>query len=86
VLEAERGLMVDLTTTSAQDRDVATAINREGTQHPAFARASQNMVAAVAFLHTLPAPFTDRVDRVFRQLKDILGIAAAQQAESFLQC
>jgi hypothetical protein len=78
--------MVNLTTTSAQARDVTTAINREGMQHPAFARASQNMAAAVAFMHTLPAPSTDRVDMVFRQLKDILGIATAQQAESSLQC
>jgi hypothetical protein len=35
-------------------------------------------------LDTLPAPSTDRVDKVFCQLKDILDIAATQQVESSL--
>jgi hypothetical protein len=37
-------------------------------------------------LETLPEPSTHGVDRVYRQLKEILGIAAAQQAEGSIQC
>jgi hypothetical protein len=77
--------MVDLTKTQARARAVATAINREGVPCPTFTRASQNMAAAAALLHTLPTPSTNRVDKVYRQLKDILGIVAMQQAESSLQ-
>jgi hypothetical protein len=33
---------------------------------------------AAVLLVTLPAPSTDGVDKVYRQLKDILTIAAAQ--------
>jgi hypothetical protein len=36
-------------------------------------------------LDTLPPPSTDGVDRVYRQLKGILSVAAEQQAESLLQ-
>jgi hypothetical protein len=45
---------------------------------PTFARASQNVATAVALLDTLPEPSTDRVDRVYYQLKGILGVAAEQ--------
>jgi hypothetical protein len=37
-------------------------------------------------LDTLPAPSADGVDKVYHQLKDILGTTAMQQAESSLQC
>jgi hypothetical protein len=40
---------------------------------------------AAALLNTLPMPSTNRVDWVYRQLKDILGVAAEQQAKSSLQ-
>jgi hypothetical protein len=40
----------------------------------------------VALLDTLAAPSFNGVYKVYRQMKDILGIAAAQQAESSLQC
>jgi hypothetical protein len=40
---------------------------------------------AAALLNTLPMPSTNGVDWVYRQLKDILGVAAEQQAKSSLQ-
>jgi hypothetical protein len=43
------------------------------------------MVAATALLDTLSMPSTDGVDNVYHQLKNILGIATKQQAESTLQ-
>jgi hypothetical protein len=43
------------------------------------------MVDATAFLDTLPAPSTDGADKVYRQLKDILGVIAVKQAKSSLQ-
>jgi hypothetical protein len=36
------------------------------------------LVEVVALLDTSPAPFADGVEKVYRQLKDILGIAAEQ--------
>jgi hypothetical protein len=36
-------------------------------------------------LDTLPAPSTDRLDKVYRQVKDILSIIATLQAESSRQ-
>jgi hypothetical protein len=81
-LEIEHPIMVDLT--KARARAVAATINREGPPQPTFSRANENVVAAVALLDTLPAPSIDRVDKVFCQLKDILGVATAQQAESSL--
>jgi hypothetical protein len=50
-----------------------------------FARASQNVVAVVALLDTLPAPSTDGVEKVYHQLRDILVVATEQQAEISLQ-
>jgi hypothetical protein len=82
VLEAEGILTVDLATTRAQAKGVALAINREGGQRPVFARDSQNVAA---LLDTLLAPSTNRVDKFYHQLKGILGVTAAQQAESSLQ-
>jgi hypothetical protein len=70
--------MVDLTTTWARARDVATTINHEWMQRPAFTRASQNMAAPIVLLDTLQAPSMDGVDKVYFQLKYILDIAAAQ--------
>jgi GMP synthase-like glutamine amidotransferase len=43
------------------------------------------MATTATLLDNLPAPSTDGVDRVYHQLKDILGITAAQQVESSLQ-
>jgi hypothetical protein len=77
--------MVDLTKTRARARAVATAINREGAPCPTFTRAIQNMAAVAALLHTLPTPSTNGVDKVYRQLKDILSIVAMQQVESSLK-
>jgi hypothetical protein len=43
------------------------------------------MAVAIALLDTLPVPSTNGVGTVYHQLKDILGVAAEQQAESSLQ-
>jgi hypothetical protein len=53
-------------------------------QRLAFARASQNVAAMTALLDSLAMPSSDGVDKVYRQLKDILTITAAHQAESSL--
>jgi hypothetical protein len=78
--------MVDITNNRAQARDIAVAINHEGAQCPAFTRASQNVAMVAMFLDTVLTPSVNVVDNVYRQLKDILGIAAARQVESSLQC
>jgi hypothetical protein len=39
------------------------------------------MATAVTLLDTLPTPSTDEVDKVYRQLKDILDTAIVQQVE-----
>jgi hypothetical protein len=61
-------------------------INREEGQCSSFARASQNVAASATLLDTLPAPSTDKVDKVYQKMKDILSTATAQQVESSLQC
>jgi hypothetical protein len=77
VLETEWAITVDLTNAWARARDIVAAINHEGTQCPTFARASQNMAATAALLDTLPTPSPDAVEKVYRQLKDMLNIATA---------
>jgi hypothetical protein len=67
-LETAWCVTVDLPTSRAQARDVATAINHNGLSRLAFTGASQNMAAAVALLDTLRAPSTNRVGRVYHQL------------------
>jgi hypothetical protein len=84
-LVIEQAVTVDLTIAQAQARDVATVMNCEGTQYLAFGRPSQNVATMATLLDTLPAPSVDGVDKVYHQMKDILSIAAAQQAESSLQ-
>jgi hypothetical protein len=81
----ERATAIDLTKARAQARATAAAINHEGTPCPAFARASHNVAAAVALLDTLLTPSTDAVGKVYQQMRDILDVAAEQQAESSLQ-
>jgi hypothetical protein len=49
------------------------------------ARASQNVAAMAALLDTLLVPSTDKVVKVYQLLKNILGTATAQQAESSFQ-
>jgi hypothetical protein len=85
-LEIEQCVTVDLTNASAQGRDVTAIINHEGQPQVAFTKASQNVAASAALLDTLPVPSTNRVDRVYHQLKDILGITTAPQVESSLHC
>jgi hypothetical protein len=48
-----------------------------GGQHPTLARANQNVATMVMLLDTFPASFTDGVDKVYQQLKDLLGTTAA---------
>jgi hypothetical protein len=43
------------------------------------------VATVAAFLYTLAAQSANGVDKVYRQLKDILGTVTAQQAESSLQ-
>jgi hypothetical protein len=85
MLELERVVTIIFTKAQARTRDVSTAINYKGTLHPTFTRASLNVAAVVALFDTLPAPSTNEVDKVYRQLKDILSVTAEQQAESSLQ-
>jgi hypothetical protein len=44
----------------------------------AFARASQNVAAAVALLYALSTPSTDGVGEVYQRLKSIVGTAVVQ--------
>jgi hypothetical protein len=76
---------IDLTKARAQARAVAAAINLEGPPCPTFARASQNVATIVALLDTLPVPSTDRVDKVYHQLKNVLDVTTTQQVENSLQ-
>jgi hypothetical protein len=84
-LGTERAITIDFTKAQAWVRAIATTINREGMPHPTFARASQNVATAATLLDTLPTSSTDGVCKVYHQMKDILGVAAEQQAESSLQ-
>jgi hypothetical protein len=52
---------------------------------PYLRQGQPNVVVAAVLLDTLLTPSTDGVDMVYQQLKDILGVAAAQQAESSMQ-
>jgi hypothetical protein len=54
-------------------------------QLPTFDKISQNMATAAVILDTLPAPSTNGVGEMYRQLESILGTTTAQQAESSLQ-
>jgi hypothetical protein len=82
----ERAITVDLTNSRSRASGIAAMINREEAQRPAFARASQNMAMAATLLDTLHAPSTGGVNKVYHQLKDIIGITAAQLIESSLHC
>jgi hypothetical protein len=84
-LGMERAATIDYTKARARARAITVAINHEGTPHPTFPGASQNVALVVALLVTLSAPSTDRVGKVYQQLKGILGVAAKQQVESSLQ-
>jgi hypothetical protein len=62
---------------SAPDEDRAVTTNHGERQLPTFTRASQNVAAVAVLLDTLPTPSTDRVGKVYQELKSILGAAAA---------
>jgi hypothetical protein len=85
VMEMEWATTIDFTKAQARARVIAAAINHEGTPHPTFTRASQNVATVAALFDTLSEPSTDGVGKVYQRLKDILGVAAEQQAESSLQ-
>jgi hypothetical protein len=78
VLRTEWAATIDFTMARARARAVATTINREGLLRPTFARASENVAVAAEILDTLPVPSSNRVDRVYPQLKDILSVATEQ--------
>jgi hypothetical protein len=78
VLETEHAVMIDLTNTRAQARDVTATINCKGALCPAFTRASHNVVAMAMLLDTLPTTSANGKDNVYHQRKDILSIAAVQ--------
>jgi hypothetical protein len=65
-------------------RDVYHRINNnEGDdQPPLFARASQNVIAAVILLRMMPVPSTVEGQQVRDKLRGLLECAAVQQAES----
>jgi hypothetical protein len=86
-LGMERAITDDFTKARAQARAraIAATINREGMLCPTFARANQNVAVAMTLLDTLPAPSTNGVNKVYHQLRDILGVAIEQQVESSLQ-
>jgi hypothetical protein len=73
----ERATTINFTMARARSRAIATAINREEALLPTFARASQNVAAAVTLLDTLPVPSMDRADKVYCQLKDIHSVTTA---------
>jgi hypothetical protein len=52
---------------------------------PTFPNASQNVAAAATLLDTLLEPSTNGVNKVYQQLKNILGVVAEQQVDSSLQ-
>jgi hypothetical protein len=81
----DRAVTIDFTKGLARARAVVAAINHEGTPHPSFARASQNVATTTTLLDTLPTPSTDEVGKLYQQLKDILGVATEQQAGSSFQ-
>jgi hypothetical protein len=71
VPETDRILMMDLTSARAEAKEVTpdTSHNHEVGQHPAFVRASQNMVVVAMLLDMLLAPSADIVDGLYRQLR-----------------
>jgi hypothetical protein len=85
MLGIEHATAIEYTKAQALARAITATINQEGTPHPTFPRASQNVAATTMRLDTVPATSTDGVDKVYHHLKGILGIAAEQQAESLLQ-
>jgi hypothetical protein len=85
MLRTERVVTVDLTTSQARPKGIAPAISRDGGPCPAFTSASQNVTTVAVLLDTLAAPSADGVDRVYRQLREILTIADARQVKTSIQ-
>jgi hypothetical protein len=77
-LETVQATIVDLTNAQTQGKDVVAAINREGGQCPTITWASENVAAVAVLLDALHAPSIDGVDKVYLQLKDILGFTTTQ--------
>jgi hypothetical protein len=84
VLGTEQATAINYTKARSQARAIAVAINHEGTPHPTFPRASENVATTIALLDTLPVPSTDGVSKVYQQMKNILGVAIEQQMENSL--
>jgi hypothetical protein len=73
-LEAERILMVDITSTPARAKEMAPPTSREG--------GGQEEATATKPLSRSPPLTTDRVDKMYCQLAEIYAIAAVQLVES----
>jgi hypothetical protein len=69
----------------ALEADQIAVMERAERLLPTFAKAYRNMVSAAALLDMLPAPSIGAVGEMYQQLKNILGTATMQQAESSLQ-
>ena len=63
-------------------RDAHRRIVEDDDGLPRFARAGQNIAAAAALVRGLPAPTTPEEQRIQRGIRELLGRAAEQQAES----
>jgi hypothetical protein len=72
VLEVERILIVDFTTTQARAKGAALSANREG---------GQTETAVAKPPNALPPPFADGVDRLYHQLAETHTIATAPLVE-----
>ena len=87
-----RQLELTLERENAQDRvqgararahEVYRAIaGHDPPQHQTYARASQNLVAAMMLLRSMPAPSSPAAQLQAQELKKLLETAAVQQAES----
>jgi len=70
--------------TRATARTIHQRILTDDGTLPHFARASQNIAAVMALLHSLPEATTSEDRRAHREIRTLLERAAAQQAESSL--
>ena len=64
--------------------DMNRRIIKDDGSLPHFARASQNIAAAVALLQGLPKPTTPEDHRTHHEIRTLLECAVVQQAESSL--
>jgi hypothetical protein len=73
----ERAASINFMKARAWAKAITATLNHEVPPHLTFARASQNVPTVVVLLDTLTVPSADGVDKVYRHLKDILGVVTA---------